>query len=951
MRLIEHWNLDAGSVVDRATTSTPSKPSLTRRYEQITSVFLTIVMHPTSTDPIGFIPPIPTLADSQPVRPLSPTLLIGIGRAGYAVLANLKKQVLDDSQDRMPDSLQLLWIGYSEHAKVDPGLAELEEHEQILLEPQLERAARVVNQNPELYTYLSWWTPSHRNNRRSRGNGRFSLFWMMQFENQAQRLYDALRHANIKLGGNAEARYRVFLVTNLFEPVSAILIDLANLVRQALPPQKVKFLIPMLLLNDDDETVSAEQRAGVIAALRELERFNTGREQLLIAGGIGRSVLTEPFLFDHLMAFDRPNVQVDVADLFIALLKNEIADRFDESLVTRSGMETAGQLLFSNASIFTYYLPIAEIRRVCAAKLLQDELFSGSRNSSEPGLLAQFPQVAVGTGRQDDFLNLAKSFLRDDRGQFNSSAFPLDLLAQAYDRQWTVAPFQTPGFSDLTGMLQTRLATYLNQMMYAERSRPLALRPYGTLGCALEFLKALRKIINEASLFLDHQRAHAVARDLRTQLPHLRALLEAWMREVERWQKAIDQIRLWVHQNVLSEQANLQKSTQDSVVRKIPFPRTNGGVNGADIGQLYYQKFMDQPRGINARTSIRARTGWFWNIHGNPEKTRLHWLVFGPADSLENWQSALHGHLPDELENAFFRLRAIAEFYTRQIGKDETIIDLLRETSSSQIVQPFKTPHFLLDTLPVPAPFRATDYYLAGPNQTQIIEWVARNRLVELSQRTIQIDDPTRFLYLVIDRNLPKLSLSILAKFQPQYYRDPGLHVFPEEQGAVQLEREYGLTETLHPRLVRLMGDLETFKLAIQLVLYGWVHEEFDGLRRGWVINGPGLPSPIPLEDDNFPSPNTLESALAMFLLFIPNSSLNSAHPLFPGEGRRASTMKSLRAACNIYNESVRQMNTQDKQALLDGYQRQIETWLNSTDDFLHSLGLLLKSFSARENL
>jgi hypothetical protein len=908
-------------------------------------------MYPSSTDPIGFIPPIPTLLDRQPVSAVSPTLLIGIGRAGYAVLANLKKQVLDDTQGRMPESLQLLWMGYPEHAGVDSGMAELEEQEQILLEPQFEQAARVVSQNPELYRYLVWWTPDHRNNRRSRGNGRFSLFWMLYFENQAQRLYDALRHANIKLGGNSEARYRVFFVTNLFEPVSAVLIDLANLVRQVLPPQKIKFLIPILLLNNDNETVSGEQKAGINAVLRELERFNSGREQLLIAGGFSQSVITKPFLFDHLMAFDKPNVQVHAADLLIALLKNEIADRFDETLVTRSGMEATGQFLFSNASIYTYYFPIAEIRRACAARLLQDELFSGSRNGSEPDVPGQFPRATMGPSRQDDFLSLAKSFLRDDRQQFGSSAFPLDLLAQAHDRKWNVTLSQIPGFSNLTGMFQTRLAAYLNQVMYAERSRPLAMRPYGTLGWALEFLKSLRKIINEAGLFLDQQRVNLIARELRNQLPHLRTLLDTWMREIERWQKAIDQIRLRVNQNLLSEQTSLQKSAHDTVVRKIPFPKTNDGVGGGDLAQLYYQKFMDQPNGINARNAIRTRTGWFWKIHSNPEKTRLHWLVFGPADNLENWTSALHSYLPDELENAFFRLRALAEFYTRQIGQDETVIDLLREMPSSQVVQPFKTPHFLLETLPVPAPSRATDYYLAGPNKTQIIDWVARNRLVELSQRTIQIDDPARFLHLVIDRNLPKQSLRILADSQPQYYRDPGLHVFAEEQGAVQLEREYGLTEILHPRLVRLMGDLDAFKLAIRLVLFGWVHEEFDGLHKAWVIDGPGLLSPIPLDDDNFPRPNSLESALAMFLLFIPNNSLNSAHPLFKGEGRYAGTMKSLKAACNVYRETIRQMDAHDKQALLDGYQRQIETWLNSTDDFLHSLGLILKSLAARENL
>ena len=908
-------------------------------------------MYPASTDPIGFIPLIQTLLDRQPVSPVSPTLFIGIGRAGYAVLANLKKQILEDTQNRMPESLQLLWMGYPEHAGVDSELAELEEHEQILLEPRFEQAAQVVSQNPEFYRYLAWWTPNHRNNRRSRGNGRFSLFWMLYFENQAQRLYDALRHANIKLGGNSEARYRVFFVTNLFEPVSAVLIDLANLVRQALPPQKIKFLIPILLLNNDNETVSGEQKAGVIAVVRELERFNSGREQLLTAGGGSPSVITRPFLFDHLMAFDKQDVQVHAADLLIALLKNEIADKFDETLVTRSGMETTGQLLFSNASIFTYYFPIAEIRRVCAARLLQDELFSGSRNSSEPEAPGQFPRATVGPSRQDDFLSLAKSFLRDDRQQFSAPAFPLELLAQAHDRKWNVTLSQTLGSSNLTEMFQTRLAAYLNKMMYAERSRPLAMRPYGTLGWAIEFLKSLRKIINEAGLFLDQQRANSIARELRNQIPHLRTLLDTWMREIERWQKAIDQIRLRVNQNVLNEQARLQKSSHDTIVRKIPFSKTNGGVGSRDLAQLYYQKFMDQPSGINARTAIRTRTGWFWKTHSNPEKTRLHWLVFGPADNLENWTSALHSYLPDELENAFFRLRALAEFYTRQIGQDETIIDLLRETPSSQVVQPFKTPHFLLETLPVPAPSRATDYYLAGPNRTQMVEWVARNRLVELSQRTIQIDDPTRFLHLVIDRNLPKQSLRILAEYQAQYYRDPGLHVFPEEQGAVQLEREYGLTEILHPRLVRLMGDLDAFKLAIKLVLYGWVREEFDGLHRAWVIEGPGFSSPISLDDDNFPRPNSLESALAMFLLYIPNNSLNSAHPLFKGEGRHASTMRSIRAACNAYGETIRQMEAPDKQALLYGYQRQIDTWLNSTDDFLHSLGLILKSLSARENL
>lgn len=868
--------------------------------------------------------------------------------AGYTTLAGLKKQILNDNCHQLPDSLQFLWIGYPEHAKAHPGLAELEEHEQILLEPQFEQASQVIGQNYDRYSYLAWWTASRRNNRLSRANGRFSLFWMLYFENQAQRLSDALKHVNIKLGSCVDARYRVFFVTNLFEPISSILIDLAHLVRQALPPQKIKFLIPILLVNSDGENVPREQKAGVIAAMRELERFMSGREQLLTPGNFGRSTITKPFLFDHLLAFDKANAQMHIADLLFGLLQQEIADKFDEALIKSPGTDVSEQFLFSNISVFTYYFPLAEIRRVCAARLLQDELFSVPQNRIESRTAGQFPLASFSAGRQDDFISLAKSFLRDDRHQFESSAFPLDVLAQIHDRQSPTFPVQAMDFPNLTEMLQTRLAVYLNQVMYTGRSQPSARRPYGTLGWALEFLKALRKITIESRLFLERQRANPFANNLASQLDNLRTVADLWMREIERWQKAIDQIRLRVNQHLLDEQSSLQRSAENTFVHQVPLPKANGGTGSGDLSQSYYQSFIEQPAGVNARAAIRNRTGWFWKVHHDPEKTCLNWLVFGPAEDLENWTSALHSYIPDELENAFFRLIALAEFYTRQIGQDKSVIDLLRETPSSQIVQPFKTPRFLLETLPVPAPSRATDYYLAGPDQNQIIEWAARNRLVELSQRTIQIDDPTRLLHLVVDRNLPKQSLKFMADYQPLYYRDPGLHIFLEEQNAALIEREYGLMETLHPRLVRLMGNLDEFRLTLRLVLYGWVHEEFDGLHRTWVIHVPGR-MPIPLEDDAFPKPNSLESALALFLIFIPNVSLNSAHPIF--KGNYSGTLQLLQTACDTYWESIRQKDAQEKQILFDGYQQQIGTWLNSSDDFLHSLGLVLKRLFARENL
>ncbi len=904
-------------------------------------------MIPISADPTQFFPSIQKLTEKQSQKPVAPTLVIGIGTTGYVVLAGLKKLILDENRNQLPDSLQLLWIGHPDQTSIAPGLAELGEYEQIVIEPNIEQANRIVGQNREQYNYLSWWTPGQRSNQRSRGNGRFSLFWLLYFENQVQRLSDVLKHANIKLGGNSETRYRVFYITNLLEPISAILIDLAHLVRQALPPQKIKFHIPFLLLNNDGENIPDEQKAGIVAALRELERFMSGREQLLSTGTLSRSVVTQNFLFDYFMAFDKPQSQAYLPDLLYTLLQPEIADKFNQSLVNRSGDELSAQFLFSNAAIFTYLLPIAEIRRVCAIRLLQDELFSTSRSGGF-GTLGQFPPASFVTGKLDDFASLAKSFLRDDRRQFGTQAFPLDVLANASDRNWSPSPGQTLAFSNLVEMFQSRLTIYLNQVMYTSRSESLAIRPYGILGWVQEFLKALRNIISEAGLFLGRYRNSPVAKDLVSQLGELRSTLEIWAREVERWQKAIDQIHLRVNQTLIVEQKSLQKSSQDTLIRQIPLDKSNMDL---DVAYPYYQDFIHQGAGIRARNDIRNRTGWVWRPHSDPEKTRLHWVVFGPDENLENWSSALHSYQPDDLDKAFYRLVAIAEIYAQQIGQEETIINLLRNTHSSEIVQPFRTPRFLLETLPGQSPLRVTDYYLAGMDQEQIMKWASQNRLVELSQHTIKIDDPTRVIYMAVDRNLPKSAMKFMDENFSRYYRDPGLHVFLEEQAAVQLEREYGLTEMLHPRLVRLMNDLPAFKVAMRCVLFGWVRENFDGLRKTWAIEAPGIPEPIILDNEAFPKINNLESALAMFLVFLPNASLNSGHQLYKGHGRFSGTIRSLQNACDTHQDLIKQKPAQEKQNWCNEYQRKIENCLDSPDDFLHSLGLVLKNVFSRENL
>lgn len=905
-----------------------------------------MLINSASTDPTQVFPAIQQLIEKQSVRPISPTLIIGIGSAGYAVLSGLKKQVLDDNSGQLPDTLQLLWLGYPEHAQVEAGAVELDSHEQILLTPNVEMANRTIAQNRERYAYLDWWFTDQRNNRRNRGNGRFSLFWLLYFENQAQKLSDSLKYINSKLGGKAETRYRVFFVTDLFEPVSAILIDLAHLVQQALPPEKTKFRIPILLLNKS-ETTSDEQKAGIVASFRELERFMSGREQHLDVGGFGKSILTPNFLFDHFMVFDKPQAQKYLPDLMLALIQPGIAEKFNEALVNRSGTEDAGQFLFSNAAIFTYFLPISEIRRTCAAKLLQDELFSGS-SGGHPG---QFPPVSSSISRQDDFASFAKSFLRDDHHEFGASAFPLDVLAHASERKWVSPSVQQADLPDLIEMLQHRLAAYLNQVMYTERSSLAFVRPYGVLGWVQEFLKALRTVLREADFFLNQQRGNIVALDLARKTKDLQRVLDEqhWMGEIERWQGILGSVQSLTRDNLKYAQENLKLSVQNTAARQSLFSKNMDGMETGDVSHSYYKNFIDQGQGIRARSEIRRRTGWFWKVEKDPAKTRLYWIVFGPLDNLENWKSALHNYLPDDIQKAFSRLVALSDVYTRQIGQDETVISLLRERRSSEIVSPFASPYFLLEMLPVPNRTRVRDQYLAGADQAQLIEWTSQNRQVELSQQTIRINDPIRLIHLVVDRNLPKGALRFLNDNQDKYHRDASLHIFIEEQNAVRFEREYGITQMLHPRMVRLMGDLQAFKIFLRCILYGWIREEFDGSHKIWCINTPGILTPIWLVDGNF-RPSSLEAALYMALIYIPWVSMNSAHDLYnQGRGKYRQTLDYLSSACEAHQKIYSQKDAQNKQTLIDHYQKQIEDWLNSPDEFLYSLGLALKGMFDRE--
>lgn len=900
------------------------------------------------TAPKKLFSEIQALAQKQPARPVSPTLIIGLGGAGYAVLSGLKKQVLDDNQGQMPDSLQLLWLGSAEHAQVETGKVELGEHEQIILTlPDFETANRVIAQNRDRYNYLDWWFAEQRHSRHSRGNGRFSLFWLLYFENQAQKLSDSLKYINARLSGSSETRYRVFFVTNLFEPLSAILIDLAHLVQQALSSDKTRFRIPILLLNNSGENRQDEQKAGIIASFRELERFMSGREQRLDIGGFGKSALTPNFLFDHLMAFDHPQAHLQLPDLLFALIQPGIAEKFNETLVNRSGMENAGQFLFSNAAIFNYFFPIFEIRRACAAKLLRDELFNGSY-AGGPG---QFPQEAQAGGRPDDFTSLAKSFLRDDRRQFEDSAFPLDVLASAAERKW-LSPTRQVDIPDLPQMLQNRLSGYLTLSMSAQRSDTVIAR-YGALGWAQRFLQALKMVLRDADYFLSQQRGNLAALELARKNRDLLKIVDeqGWLGEIERWQRSIGNLRVLSNENVRNSQENLQKTVQTSAARQVLLSKDADSANPADFSAPYYREFLEQSQGRQAPAAIRNRTGWLWKPEKDFTKTRLYWVVFGPQDDGENWKSVMHSYQPDELRKAFARLANLAEVFTRPIGQDETIINLLREKHSADVVRPFAAPQFLLEMLPVPNRTRARDQYLAGIDQAQLMEWTSENRQVELSQQTMRLNDPTRVIHMVLERNLPKEALRFLDTYQFSYYREPSLHIFTEEQNAARFEREYGIKAMLRPRMVRLMGDLQAFKTLLRCVLYGWVYEKYDGSAKTWCICALGMPNPVWLVDGNY-RPGSLEAALFMALIYIPWASMNSAHDFYnQGRGKYRKTLEMLGNACESYQKTLGQKNDPNAQKLRDAHQQQIEDWLSSPDDFLHSLGLALKGMFDREIL
>lgn len=894
-----------------------------------------------------YIPITQQLLEKQSARPVSPTLVIGIGAAGYAVLSGLKKQVMDENLGQMPDSLQLLWLGLGEQAKATLGAAELGEQEQIVLTlPDFETANRIIAQNRDRYSYLGWWFAEQRNSRRSRGNGRFSLFWLLYFENQAQKLSDSLKYINGKLGSSAETRYRIFFVVNLFEPLAAILIDLAHLVQQALPPEKTRFRIPVLLLNNEGELTSTEQKASIVASFRELERFMSGREQYLDIGGFGKSVLTPNFLFDHFMAFDRPHATRSLPDLLFALIQPGVAEKFNEVLVNHSGLEGAGQFLFSNAAVFTYFFPIVEVRRACAAKLLRDELFTGSFS----GYVGQFP-TEIPTGfRQDDFVGLAKSFLRDDRRQFGDSAFPLDMLALAAERRW-LSPVGRIDLPDITQMFQQRLASYLNLVMSKQRSDEVVAR-YGALTWTQKFLLALKTVLHEADFFLNQQKGNLIALDLVRKNKDLLKVVDeqGWLGEIERWQRSVVNIKALTNENLKVANENLKRTVESTTARQILLPQNVADANG-EFSSPYYQDFMDQSQGEQARENIRNRTGWYWKVEKDPAKTRLYWVVLGPMDDLENGKSAMHSYLPDDLHKAFSRLVGLADVYTRSIGQDESIVNLLREKPSSEIVRPFSSPQFLLQELPVPNRIRARDQYLAGADQAQLVEWTSENRQVELSQKTIHLNDSTRLIHVVLERNLPKEALRFLDEYQHVYYREPSLHIFVEEQNAVRFEREYGIKEMLHPRMVRLMGDLQAFKTLLRCVLYGWVYEEYDGFLKTWCICVPGMPNSIWLVEGNF-RPTNLETALFMALIYIPRVSMNSAHDLYnQGRGKYRKTVDTLGRFCDSYQKTLEQKDTQSRQKMLDSYKSQIEDWLNSPDEFLYSLGLALKGIFSREVL
>lgn len=841
---------------------------------------------------------LPGLERPRTVVDYPDTLVVGVGPGGSAVLGELRKLLLDQNQDRMPDQIRLLSIQAilgQERSTIEAStghassVSELASDEQLVLSPNLERVAEQLQSGDPAWTHLQWWG-EHTPDDPGRAGARMALFYdLMLGEGQSQ-VWRALRK---RLAGLKQPL--VYVVAGLGDGVeSGMALDLPHFIREAAGElgTGTRRVMAVFMLQRTGSKAQANIDAGryTYAAVRELQRILLRQPFAFqynpLEGGKRLVGSTESTPIDACYLVDGVGEKIDlsalpeqqaiypaVADGLLTLLSSSVAQWHQDYVnslptVARRTEDNTGLPTVSSFNCSVVQYPLAGLSRIAKYRFLLDLMFGGSDGKAPLGIARLEPGVSTHQLEARSGLDgleprqRAMVFLKEG-GRANRHPL-MRAVAEILDGEQVeeaqLARYQ-PGDRRIDDAFRWALRDELLLILNGSSGNIVASRS-GKLGGALAFLAALTDLLKDAESLVPR-------RVVLTRQPELRqeivTRISGWRRTAENtWQEA----RLWEQTLVGAPAASEAEAararrrraseTKRDEAPATVYERFLEGLESAQTALLRagqptlrtlvdadpasqeeaYQRYLGpqllRGSGLRPLELALARIGWQTSIPDDRDVILLRLVVVPPTVAGRTLDRHRSVYRPEQATALREALEDLARHFLPLLY-EERFVDHLEKMGADKLTQ-----ILLQGERPLARFDRTAISKLGGTisshlvlalsdqkTREQVEGRIRQDHAITAPVEAVASDDPYRAALVGLTDVVPAASLDAVDVASLDYASDFLAHVFPAEQTAAKLERDWrtrrGYDHRFHPRFVRLLDNEALVQSLALAELYGLI--------------------------------------------------------------------------------------------------------------------------------
>ncbi len=796
-----------------------------------------------------------------------PSLIVGLGPAGIRFLELIQQRLSVVASA----NVRCLGIRTAVASFARPQLSGIEPENLIEIPWDRNRARRLA----ESAGGYEWWLDNDTSAHAERLDSRMAFHVMRNFYRDGRiEAYLKRTMTELKIDLNNSNTLMLFIVSSLSDAESALIGELTFEILQQIGIKQIPIRLPCLMIGSEmDQSLS--RQAWVTSALREIDRLT---QKWQIFHRDVNDVVLEHELFNHALLLGDESYLPALADQLIGLVQKEAALKFSNDY---GNLPSPVYFSMTVSRSWTYYVPVDQIRRACAARLLKEEVFES---------------VSLSEGRLHALVN-----------EFLEGSDPNRADWKLFRRLAGV--IQRRKSSDFDTLIQ-HTENLSDEVFSEELCRFLNVKSMANPQDVIRFLEVLEKDLIVA---IDEDVHMAgISTNIRLQLPALRAVIDSFSRV------AFQRMNVW---------ASLASQVEDQ------YAQTSRDLRSLRQATHSSQALLREPLGYNKQES--AETSYYQELKERPDRWQL---LIQEVHNLINWQ-----WVKFKGQNPYLRCRIADTVYAEapemfsslwrltcrllgQVAEFETIFSHLGHLSAQQINATLDAAPSSLQYDPLPASERRFHRYLISATDPMIYDWNIKPD-IQICQTT----DNKRLTYMVFEHNLPIKGLNFPSSTSRNI---EGAFVFPNEQYAWKIESKMRLLKLDHvpfpAQFVRLMHSPAEFEIAMQCIFWGWFAHTAN---THWQLDPNDGKEAISLESGSFPA-MSVEDALLNFLIRIPLLDLSELHPLchrnFPV------TMARLRHG--LVEQA--KISSASRAEFRERLQEKIEFWKNSQKPFENGLAM-----------